>query len=138
MTRAAEVRAEVAELDAQGLTAADIADKVGVPQARVERVLADLDGPPWDDREDAPVLEPLGRFAPDPAPASPPFGQGGGRRPYTDVAVLARPKVAVCGTPSGYQRHVRAKEPTCARCRAAEAQSRRDRTARRRAEGEAS
>lgn len=138
MTRGAEVRALVEKLDRRGKSPAEIAAAAGVPVARVERLLADLDGPPWDAREDAPVLEPLGRFAPDPAPASPPFGAGGGRRPHAEAVTQVRPRVAVCGTPSGYQRHVRAKEPTCAPCRAAEAASRRERTAARRRAGEAS
>lgn len=113
MTKASTLRTRVLTLDATGMTAAQIAATVGIPVARVDRILDDQDPP--HDLPEAPAIEPLERT---------PKTKG------TSLKVRPKPKPKPkasrkmtpasdirCGTVPGYYRHRRLKEPTCQPCR---------------------
>lgn len=135
MTRAADIRARVIALDATGGDAEEIGFYLGIPVARVERILDDHDaaqGVPHPARESAPILEPLGGTAVinsqaaigggrDLKPKLPKRQPVAGKKPRAVKDGGSRPtggqwKDIECGTLSGYYRHRRLKEKPCKPC----------------------
>lgn len=117
MTRVEALRTLVLSLDDEGKSTSEIADVVGIPESRVERIL-DASDPKHDDWEPAPTIEPLERNVqkpPKPAPRKPtkPRVQRTPSKPPTPSSEIR------CGTVPGFYRHRRRKETPCDPCRAA-------------------